>query len=120
MRKLLFLAAAVALAQRPFPPPGMRCPERTLVIFDIVMENAGKANSVYDEHIEFLRTHMKAGTIVSGGPTVDGHGVILFSGTKWPEIEALLKKEPFMRDGVMKLAAHYGWRACEVEKQAVP
>jgi len=117
MRKLLLLVvAAVALAQRAFPPPGMRCPERTLVIFDVVMENAGKADAVYDEHIAFLRTHMKSGAIVSGGPTTDGHGVILFSGAKWAEIEELLKKEPFARDGVMKVAGHHVWRACEVEK----
>jgi uncharacterized protein YciI len=115
MRKLLFLVAVVAAAQRPFPPPGMRCPERTLVVFDIVMENAPKAAAIYDEHIEFLRTHMKAGTIVSGGPTTDNsHGIILFAGSKWPEIEELVKKEPFTRDGVMKIASHYVWRACEV------
>ena len=117
MRKLLLLVvAAVAFAQRAFPPPGMRCPERTLVIFDVVMENAGKADAVYDEHIAFLRTHMKSGSIVSGGPTTDGHGVILFSGAKWAEIEELLKKEPFARDGVMKVAGHHVWRACELEK----
>jgi uncharacterized protein YciI len=120
MRKLLFLVAAVAVAQRPWPPAGMRCPEHTLVIFDVVMENAGKANTVYDEHIEFLRTQMKSGAIVSGGPTLDGHGVIVFAGTKWPEIEELLKKEPFAREGVMKVAAHHVWRACEVERASAP
>jgi uncharacterized protein YciI len=115
MRKLLFLVAAVAAAQRPWPPPGLRCPEHTLVMFDAVMENAGKANELYDRHIDFLRAQMKSGAIVSAGPTLDGHGVIVFTSTKWTEIEELLKKEPFTRDGVMKVASHYVWRACQVE-----
>jgi hypothetical protein len=115
MSKLLFLVAVVAAAQRPFPPPGMRCPERTLVIFDVVMENAGKAAALFDDHIAFLRSQMKAGTVVSGGPTADQqHGIILFAGSKWDEIEALLQKEPFTREGVMKIAGHHVWRACEV------
>ena len=46
MRKLLFLTAVVALAQRPWPPPGMRCPERTLVITEVQAANAGKINEL--------------------------------------------------------------------------
>ena len=40
MSKLLFLIAVAAVAQPTFPPAGMRCPERTLVVFDFVKENA--------------------------------------------------------------------------------
>ena len=116
MRKMLFFLAAVALAQRPFPPPGMRCPERTLVLFATQEANAAKAVQFYNEHILWLTAQMKAGKIVTGGPTLDGRGVMIFATKEWPEIEELLKKEPFLREGVMKIASHAVWMACETEK----
>jgi uncharacterized protein YciI len=116
MRKLLFLVAAVALAQRPWPPPGMRCPERTLVITDLVQANASKINEFYDEHIAFLVPLLKSGKIISAGPTDDGRGVLLFGTKDWTEVEAILKKEPFTREGVMKIVSHSVWKACEAAK----
>ena len=54
MRKLLFLVAAVALAQRPWPPPGMRCPERIAGdTRDVEPANASKINEFYDEHLAY-------------------------------------------------------------------
>src|SRR4051812_37309063 len=68
MRKLLFLVAVVALAQRPWPPPGMQCPQRTLVLLDISRENADKTSQFYDEHLAYLTPLMKSGKILSAGP----------------------------------------------------
>ena len=49
-------------------------------------------------------------------PTTDGRGVFTFTGTAWPDIEELLKSEPFLREGVMKIDSHSVWRACELAK----
>lgn len=120
MRKLLFagviLAAAAALAQRPWPPPGMTCPERTLVLYDIVSEKAPLINKHYDEHVANLVELMKSGKVISAGPTDDNRGVLIFNGTDWNEIEGVLKKEPFTREGIMKITSHVVWRACEAAK----
>ncbi len=111
MRKLLFLVAAVALAQRPWPPPGLQCPERTLVITDI-QQDPSRINEFYDQHLAYIRPLMKSGKIISAGPTGDGRGVILFGTADWAEAEAIMKNEPFTREGIMKIASHTTWRAC--------
>ena len=113
MRKLLFLAAAVAFAQRPWPPSGMKCPERTVAVLAIDPANAAKINQFYDEHLDYIRSFMKSGKVLSAGPTDDGGGVIIFGTTDWAEIETIMKKEPFTREGIMKIASHTVWRACE-------
>ena len=120
MRKIVFamllLAAAVALAQRPWPPPGMQCPERTIVMYDIVQEKAPLIEKFYDEHLANLAQLMKSGKILSAGPTEDDRGILIVNGTNWAEIEAMLKKEPFTREGIMKMTSHTVWRACETAK----
>jgi len=116
MRKLVFLMAAVALAQRPWPPPGMQCPERMLVITEMQQANAGKLNDFYDEHIAYIVSLIKAGKVLSAGPTTDGRGVIVFATKDWSEAEAIMVKEPLTREGVMKIASHTVWNACEAAK----
>lgn len=113
MRKLLFLVAAVAFAQRPWPPPGMKCPERTVVLLTIDPANASKINQYYDEHLAYILPFMKAGKVIAAGPSDDGGGFIIFGTTDWAAAEAILKKEPFTREGIMKVASHTVWRACE-------
>jgi uncharacterized protein YciI len=117
MRKvMLLLITAAAFAQRPWPPAGLRCPEVTLVLFEAQPANAAKAKDLFNEHLAFLTAQMKAGKLVSGGPTADRRGVMLFSTTDWPPIEELLKQEPFLREGVMKIASHTVWTSCSAEK----
>jgi len=94
----------------------MQCPERTLVIYDLVQDKMPLIDKFYDEHLANLNKLMKEGKIVSSGPTDDGRGVLIFAGTNWPEIEALLKKEPFTREGILKMTTHTVWRACEPAK----
>ena len=59
---------------------------------------------------------MKSGRVVSSGPTADGRGVIVFATKEWSEAEAIMKNEPFTREGIMKIASHTVWNACEVAK----
>ena len=113
MRKLLLLVAAVAFAQRPWPPPGMKCPERTVAILKIDPANASKIDQFYDEHLSYIRPLMKSGKIVASGPSDDGGGFTIFGTSDWAEVEAILKKEPFTREGITKVASHTVWRACE-------
>jgi uncharacterized protein YciI len=113
MRKLIFLVAAVALAQRPFPPAGMKCPQRTVAILEIDPANAAKIDQFYDEHVAYILPLMKSGKVISAGPSDDGGGLIVFGTTDWAEIEAIMKKGPFTREGIMKIASHTVWQACE-------
>jgi uncharacterized protein YciI len=116
MRKLLFLTAAVALAQRPWPPPGMQCPQRTLVMTDLQLSDEDKINEFYEEHLAYLVPLLKAGKIISAGPTADGRGVVVFATKEWSEVETIMKDEPFMREGLMTIASHTVWNACEAAK----
>ena len=113
MSKLIFLVAAVALAQRAWPPPGMKCPQRTVAILKFDPANSAKVNQFYDEHVAYLLPFMKSGKVISAGPSDDGGGLIVFGTTDWAEAETIMKKEPFTREGIMKIASHTVWRACE-------
>jgi uncharacterized protein YciI len=86
------------------------------VLYDVVMEKAPLADKFYDEHVANLAQLMKAGKIVSSGPTDDGRGILIFNGTNWAEIEPILKKEPFTREGIIKMTSHTVWRVCEAAK----
>jgi uncharacterized protein YciI len=116
MRKLLFLVAAVALAQRPWPPPGMQCPQRIVVITEVQPDSSAKINEFYDQHLAYILPFMKSGKVLSAGPTSDSRGVIVFATKDWAEAEEIMKKEPFTREGVMKIASHIVWNACEAGK----
>jgi uncharacterized protein YciI len=87
-----------------------------MVITEIQQTEASKINDFYDEHIAYLVPLMKSGKVVSAGPTTDRRGVILFATKEWSEAEALLKKEPFMREGIMKTTSHTLWSVCEAGK----
>lgn len=113
---LLLLVSAAALAQRQWPPPGMACPERTIVLYDVQQDKVDKMQQFYEEHLAYVLPLMKSGKVVSAGPTQDGRGVLIFAGKDWAEIEAILKKEPFTREGVMKMTSHTVWNACEAAK----
>lgn len=70
MRTMAFIMttlALTALAQQKQrrPPPGLRCAQKTLVVFNVDW-NAFKPD-MFNEHSAYLLTQMKAGKIVSAG-----------------------------------------------------
>ena len=94
-------------------PPGMRCPQRILVISEFGNNEAG-LKQFHDEHLDYMRGLMKSGKVILAGPTADQHtAAILFATQDWAEAEELLKKEPFHREHVLKVVNHYVWTACE-------
>jgi uncharacterized protein YciI len=113
MRSLLIFVSMVAFAQNSTSPPGMRCPERTLV-FSEFGENAANAGQFRDEHLTYMAGLMKSGKVILAGP-MDDHqsAAILFASKDWSEVDELLKKEPFHREHVLKVANHKTWTACE-------
>jgi uncharacterized protein YciI len=67
------------------------------------------------DHTAYLIGHRKAGRIVSAGKTDDGAAAI-FTSKSWPAVEEILKQDPYVRNGVAKVASHTVWGACEPEK----
>ena len=41
---------------------------------------------------------------------------MLFAASEWSQVEAILNDEPFTHDGVLKIASHDVWNACEAAK----
>ncbi|MGA2113326.1 MAG: YciI family protein [Bryobacteraceae bacterium] len=116
MRKLLLFAALVAFAQEPWPPPGMRCPQRTLVFFEFAA-SAAKSADFQKEHFAYVLELLKSGKVISAGPMSDGRSAAMLFATKdWDEAEALIRKEPFNREGVLKVTSHSVWTACEASR----
>ena len=113
MRCLLIFAGMLAFAQNSWPPPGMRCPERTLVISEFG-ENGANAARFREEHMSYMAGLMKSGKVILAGPMGDQQSAaILFATKDWSEAEALLKNEPFHREHVLKVASHKIWTACQ-------
>jgi uncharacterized protein YciI len=113
MRTLLILTGVVSLVQAQSPPAGMRCPQRTLVLSEFA-ENAANSGQFATEHFAYMRGLMKSGKVIAAGPMEDKHtAAVLFATKDWSEAEEMLKKEPFHREHVLKVASHSVWNACE-------
>jgi len=116
MRKLLLLTTSLLLAQTGWPPAGMRCPERTLVLFESG-PNWDKARQFSAGHLAYVLQQMKSGKVLSAGPMEGAQrAAMLFASKDWSEVEAILKDEPFTREGVLQMTEHVVWNACEAEK----
>ena len=117
MRMLPFLIGGLLLAQHQWPPPGMQCPQRTLVLFERG-PNWDKAPQVAQKHLAYILQQMKSGKILSGGPMegVQPAAAMLFPAGDWSQAEAILNEEPFTHEGVLKIASHAVWNACEAAK----
>jgi uncharacterized protein len=114
MRTILLLLSLAAFALAQWPPTGMRCPQRTLVISEFG-ENAANSGRFQAEHFDYMRGLMKSGKVITAGPMTDNHtAAIVFATKDWAEAEEILNKEPFHREGVLKVVKHMVWNACEV------
>ena len=110
---LLFLFAGLLVAQEHLPPPGMQCPQRTLVTWQLG-PNWEKRQQYAQAHFEYMVKQMKSGAILSAGPMTDLPKAIgIFASKNWTQVEAILKDEPFTRAGVLKVGEHGLWNACE-------
>jgi uncharacterized protein YciI len=115
MRAITILFCVAALAPGQSSPPGMRCPQRTLILSESG-ENAPNIARFQAEHFAYMRELMKSGKVITAGPTTDNHTAVIVLATKeWAEAENILKKEPFHREGVLKMVKHMVWNACELE-----
>src|ERR1041385_3640944 len=129
MPRMVFIVATLAAAtlaqQKGVSPPGLRCPQRTLVLFNVDW-NAFKP-AMFDEHSAYLLTQMKAGRIVSAGALdvaltppaskkVPNGAAVVYTSTNWSEVDEIIKQDPYYRAGVATVASHNVWHACEAEK----
>jgi uncharacterized protein YciI len=117
MRILLFLIGGLLFAQPQWPPPGMQCPQRTLVLLDRG-PNWDKAPQVAPKHLTYILQQMKSGKVLSGGPMEGAQpaAAMLFAASDWSQVQAILNDEPFTHDGVLEIASHNVWNACEAAR----
>jgi uncharacterized protein YciI len=117
MRIFLILIGGLLFAQPQWPPPGMQCPQRTLVLFERG-PNWDKAPQVAPKHLTYILQQMKSGKVLSGGPMEGAQpaAAMLFAASDWSQVQAILNDEPFTHDGVLKIASHNVWNACEAAR----
>jgi uncharacterized protein len=114
MRKVLFLFGTIVFAQQMPNPPGMQCHERTLVLF-AEGSAVGNRKDLTSAHLDYIRRQMREGKIIAGGPFVDNQGAaMVFGSSNWAEVEGILKDEPYTKAGVIRVAEHKEWTACEL------
>jgi uncharacterized protein YciI len=113
MRILCFLFAGLLFAQESSNPPGMECHVRTLVLF-VPGPNKDKHKDLMAAHVSYLRQQMGAEKVIAAGPFTSSEGAaIVFASDKWNEVEGILKDDPFTRAGVIRVAEHNTWNACQ-------
>jgi uncharacterized protein YciI len=117
MKKLCLLIAVAALAQDHGPPPGMRCAQRTLVTYNFV--DSDKRAQLHPQHVAYILSLLKSGKLLLAGPMESGQTATgVFATTNWADIENMMKDEPFTREGLLKVASHEVWNACEFDPSA--
>lgn len=113
MRALCFLFGTLLFAQAPIRPPGMECHPRTLVLFS-PGPNASRQKELAPAHLNYMSQQMRANKIIAAGPFESNDGAaIVFASSDWGEVQSLLNDEPYTRAGVIKIADHKTWTACQ-------
>jgi uncharacterized protein YciI len=117
----LFLICRLLFAQRPSTLPGVPCPHTTLVRFDRG-PHWEDASQVEQRHIAYIQRQMKSGNILSAGPTESGQPdtAMSFTGADWNQVEAILNADPYVHEGVLKIAGHEVSNGCEAGKTGTP
>jgi uncharacterized protein YciI len=97
-------------------PPGLTCPERTVVIFRSG-PNPDQAASLFHAHLAFTISQLRAGTLLSAGPFSGAEGgVMIFRDKDWNAVQRILVDEPFTKGGVFVIDRHRVWNACELAR----
>jgi uncharacterized protein YciI len=109
-------AVSTAAKAADWPPPGLTCPQRTLVVFKPGLKS-DQAAALYSAHLDFIISHLRAGDILTAGPFSEAEGgVMIFRNKDWSAVEQLLVGEPFTKGGVFAIDRHVVWNACELAK----
>lgn len=113
MRIFCFLLASIVLARAQNTPSDMHCHQRTLVLF-VTGPNKDKQKDLVQLHMDYMKRQMRAGKIIAAGPLNGDEGAAaVFTSSDWPEVQGILNDEPFTKAGVIKVADHKVWNACQ-------
>jgi uncharacterized protein YciI len=63
----------------------------------------------------YITRHIKEGRILAAGRTENG-GAVIFRSNNWSEVEPIVNEDPYVREGVITVASHTVWNACEADK----
>src|ERR1017187_10366039 len=106
--------ASTAAKAAGWPPPGLTCSQRTLVVFK-TGPKPDQAPTLYSAHLAFIVSHLRTGDILTAGPFNEAEGgAIIFRNNDWSAVEQILAGEPFTNVGVLAIARHVVWYACEL------
>lgn len=108
---VVFALLASSSRATDWPPSGLSCPARTVVIF-APGAAPEKAKELFPAHLAFVRAHLQAGDALVMGPLGADGGLAILPGTDWSAIGRFLDDEPFTRAGVLRILRHDVWAAC--------
>jgi uncharacterized protein YciI len=95
--------------------PGLDC-QKKMVAYYSAGPNESQAQQVAPKHLEFVAAGLKKGTLLEAGPVDGGGGMLVLNFTESADAEALIKEDPFVKEGVVKYRIN-GWRRCVAAAQ---
>lgn len=92
---------------------------RLYMVFMEPREGAGDRSALRGEHFRFVHGLEQQGRLFAGGPLVDdqtgkvlGRGVFIMRGKSAADVEAVMREEPFFRNGFRTFTVQ-AWRLAE-------
>lgn len=89
-------------------PPGMSCEDAVLVRY-----HAGprwsEVGTVIAAHLDFMRTQMRAGRVLFGGPFYESGGLDVLRGADLAAAAALVEQDPLVARRIVTYSAERFW-----------
>jgi len=112
---ILALAGLQCAAQAP-KVPGLDCQPKIIAIYE-AGPNWSNSKQYVAEHLDYLRTQLKKGTLAVGGPFVGAEkpgGLMVLNASDPKEADALVQQDPFVANKVVIYTTRL-WAHCHAE-----
>jgi len=115
----IFTLAALPCAAQAPKVPGLDCQPKIIALYE-AGPNWSDSKQYVAQHLDFLRTQLKKGTLAVGGPFIGAEkpgGLMVLNVSDPKEADALVQQDPFVANKVVTFTTRQ-WAHCRAEPGA--
>jgi len=111
----IFVLASLPCAAQAPKVPGLDCQPKIIALYE-AGPNWSNSKQYVAQHLDYLRTQLKKGTLAVGGPFLGGEkgGLIVLNVSDAKEADALVQQDPFVANKVVIFTTRQ-WAHCRAE-----